>query len=475
MDLKNLLSSQELIEKKDKIKKIFFYRICGTGMGACACLLKEQGFEVSGADQHFYPPMSHYLESTGIELFKLHEVNKEFLQKFDLIVVGNSVPGKSEHARLIEQAGTPFASFPQVLGALLLKDKTVIGVAGTHGKTTTTYFLKQMLNSLDVNCGYFIGGVLDGAAPSSLGDSEYFVIESDEYDSAYFQKFAKFKLYEVDKLIVTSLEFDHGDIYESLEQIEDEFRAVLPKVSKIVANNEYASIAKLGEEYKSADWTFYGPKSEQGPIVDPQNSRKFKLKLDGDWVVFETSVAGFHNILNISASILVLHSEGFPIAKLQHAVRTLSLVKRRQEYRGKYKETVVIDDFAHHPRAIEMTIEAIKESYPDKRIVTVFEPVSATARSDVFQKEFVAALSASDQVVIAQNPMPTTAIGKANLDCDKLVEDLKAKKLPAVVIRELSSLEDYLDQEASLDKLFLILSNRSCLGLWESSFVKNLN
>ena len=196
MDLKNLISQEELIARRSTIKKVFFYRICGAGMGPAAVLVKQAGYEVEGADSAFFPPMSTFLETTGIPLYKLDQVTPDLLKKYDLIVVGNSVGGKLETARMIEQVGVPFTSFPSTLGSLVLKDKNVIGIAGTHGKTTTTYFMTQLLEKLGQNPGYLVGGIIEGRDPSKLGD-KYFVIESDEYDSAYFHKISKFRETEV--------------------------------------------------------------------------------------------------------------------------------------------------------------------------------------------------------------------------------------------------------------------------------------
>lgn len=210
--------------------------------------------------------MSTFLETTGIPLFKLDQVTPEFLQQYDLIVVGNSVSGKAEAARMIEKTGVPFTSFPSALGSLVLKDKNVVGIAGTHGKTTTTYFMTKLLENLGQNPGYLVGGIIEGRDPSKLGD-KYFVIESDEYDSAYFHKISKFRLYELKNMILTSLEFDHADIFASVEKIEDEFKAIIPSVkSKMIFNQEYTSAMKLYNEYKgktpSQEWFLYGDKSD---------------------------------------------------------------------------------------------------------------------------------------------------------------------------------------------------------------------
>jgi len=475
MDLTNFFDQDKLLSAKSSIKKIFFYRICGTGMGAAACLLKEAGYDVHGADQAFFPPMSTYLETTGIPLKKLDELSAQELKEFDLIVVGNSVPRSSDQARMLESLDVPFTSFPALLGSYLLKDREVIGLAGTHGKTTTTYFLKQILNSLGEDCGYLIGGILNDAPPAQIGTSKYFVIESDEYDSAYFQKISKFRLYQLNHMVLTSLEFDHADIYDNVEQIEDEFRAALKTMKGVVSyDNSYASSIKLSKEFNDINWLEYGQHLLEIISQSPQKT-EFKVNYNDKDYLFETNIIGIHNILNLAGCINLLLSLGFDYEALNSAIKTLSLVKRRQELRGSYKGAIVIDDFAHHPRAVSLTINAIKEKYPQKEIITVFEPISATARSSIFQKEFADSLALSDKVIMATNPLKTTVKSGENLDTDKIVNDLCANGTQAQNCFDLESLQKSINIMINENSVLLILSNRTCLGLWESDFVKNLS
>jgi UDP-N-acetylmuramate: L-alanyl-gamma-D-glutamyl-meso-diaminopimelate ligase len=479
MDLKNLISQEDLIAHRHKIKKVFFYRICGAGMGPAAVLVKQAGYDVEGADSAYYPPMSTFLENTNIPLHKLDVVNEEFLKQYDLIVVGNSVAGKLEAARMIERVGVPFTSFPSAIGSLVLKEKNVIGIAGTHGKTTTTYFLTQMLEKLGQNPGYLVGGIIEGRDPAKLGD-KYFVIEADEYDSAYFHKISKFRLYELKNMILTSLEFDHADIFSSVEKIEDEFRAVIPNMkSTLIFNQEYPSSMKLFKDYsKNAGqkWFLYGQGSEIGPhqVQTFENGSTFTIKWKGENVSFKSSVVGNHNVLNITSCIIFLLSEGFAVDKVQSAAEEIGMVKRRQEVRGKYKDMIVIDDFAHHPRAITVTMDAIRARYKGKKIITIFEPISATARSSIFQNEFRDSLAASDKVIIAKPDLATTAIGGSDLDGAKLAREIGEKGRPARCVNALEPLRATIDEFAEKDSVLLILSNRTCLGLWESSFVKEL-
>lgn len=480
MDLTHLISQDDLIARRSQIKKVFFYRICGAGMGPAAVLVKQAGFQVEGADSAFYPPMSTFLETTGIPLYKLDQVTPEFLKQYDLIVVGNSVSGKADVARMIEQTGVPFTSFPSALGSLVLKDKNVLGIAGTHGKTTTTYFMTQLLEKLNQNPGYLVGGIIEGRDPSKLGD-KYFVIESDEYDSAYFHKISKFRLYEMKSMILTSLEFDHADIFSSVEKIEDEFRHVIPGMkSTLIFNEDYPSAMKLYRDYHGKNpeqkWFLYGDKAQIGPldVQTFENGSSFSLMWKGEKIPFTSSVVGQHNVLNVASCLIFLLSEGFKVGDIQKAAAELEMVKRRQEVRGKYKGMVVVDDFAHHPRAITVTMDAIRARFKNKKVITIFEPISATARSSIFQNEFRDSLAASDKVIIAKAELATTALGGTDLNADLLAKEISEKGCPAVCVSKLEGLRKSIDDFAEPEAVLLILSNRTCLGLWESGFVQEL-
>lgn len=478
MDLANFLQADELSRAKSSIKKVFFYRICGTGMGACACLAKSAGFDVAGADLSFSPPMSDYLNSLNIPLLKLDDLNVKDLQEYDLVVVGNSVPRMSEYARFVEGSGVRFTSFPSFLGEFILKNKNVIGLAGTHGKTTTTYFLTQMLEKLSAQPGYFIGGIMDNRPPATLGEGSYFAIESDEYDSAYFQKISKFRLYELNHMILTSLEFDHADIFDTIEDIKDEFRSVLKSFEGfVVANCDYPAVMELHQEFPDVKWILYGEGSENGPFNfnGQASGSSFSVKFQSGVKKIDTQVAGFHNVLNITGCLLLLERLGFDSDQLIASASELGLVKRRQEERGYYKQCLVIDDFAHHPKAITLTLQALKQKYPDKKIITVFEPISATARSSIFQEEFTDSLKHSSEVVLAMNPLKTTVKDTVNLNGVEMAKHLNAQGVSSAVVNNLDELMQEIERRISADKILVVLSNRTCLGLWESSFVQALN
>jgi UDP-N-acetylmuramate: L-alanyl-gamma-D-glutamyl-meso-diaminopimelate ligase len=462
------------------IKKVFFYRVCGTGMGAAACLLKEKGYDVQGGDTNYYPPMSTYLESTGIPLFKLDQIDQAFLKTFDLIVVGNVIPNGGPDALMIEELGVKFASFPTAIGALVLSDVNVIGIAGTHGKTTTTFLATQVFEKLGTNPGYLIGGVMEERPSSRLGSGKYFFIESDEYDSAYFEKISKFRSYSLDNLILTSLEFDHADIFNSVEDIKDQFRAAMPHISKtMIISADYIASLELFSEFTDGDknrWIKYGEKSEIGPKMLETNEfgSRFLLKFNKEELTFETNLIGRHNILNLSSVILYALTEGFKQPEIQAAIKHLQMVKRRQEVRGTYKGALIIDDFAHHPRAVELTLDGIITQYPKRKVHVIMEPNSATARSAIFQKEFTESLDKAASVIFTKPTRPTSVKNVGDLDIYKIIDSVKASGRPGCVVGNLAELTVEIEKLATPENLILILSNGTCLGLWESEFVKNL-
>lgn len=480
MNLANKLDYSSLKKLQKDIKRVFFYRVCGTGMGAAACLLKEKGYDVEGGDTNYYPPMSTYLKSTGIPLHNLDKIDQAFLKTFDLIVVGNVIPNGGSDAKIIEELGVKFSSFPTAIGALVLSEVNVIGIAGTHGKTTTTYLATQVFENLNTLPGYLIGGVMEGRPSSKLGSGKYFFIESDEYDSAYFEKISKFRSYSIDNLILTSLEYDHADIFASVEEIKDQFRAAIPHIEKkFIFCSDYVATNELFEEFSDGDktrWIKYGEKSDVGPKILESSPRgtSFQLKFNKEEHTFETNLIGRHNVANLSAVIIYALSEGFTKDQISSAIKNLEMVKRRQEVRGVYKGALVVDDFAHHPRAVELTLDGIITQYPGKNINVIMEPNSATARSAIFQKEFEESLSRASSVIFTKPTRPTSVKNVGDLDINKIVDHVKASGRVGSVVGNLSELMVEIEKITGNENVILILSNGTCLGLWESDFVKNL-
>lgn len=442
-------------------------------MGSCAVLMKEKGLKVSGGDYRYYPPMSDYLKRANIPCDHLNELPHsditQSLQKTDLIVVGNVVPRDSSDAKIIENSGVKFTSFPEALGSLVLDDIEVVGIAGTHGKTTTTFLLAQMFENLGEKPGYLIGGVLGDRPSSKLGDGKYFFIESDEYDSAYFKKISKFRLYGLNHLILTSLEFDHADIFQSIEDIKDQFRELLPNLDgKIIACNEYPQIKKLLNEYIDKDTTYYGD-------IEIKVAQKDHTIFSLQGKEFTTNLVGKHNILNLASCIELARSFSFSDEQIAMAIKDLKMVMRRQEYKGQYNKSTVIDDFAHHPRAVRSTIEVIKQAYPEIPIRVVFDPASATARSDIFQKEFIDSFQDADEIIITSPERKTSVKNHNDLDVVQLKADIETRhSIKTFVANNLQQLLSFINRWSQEESVVLVLSNGVCLGLWESEFIGQL-
>lgn len=477
MNLNHFWDAEKIKQNQTKLKKIFFFRICGMGMGTTATLFREAGYEVSGCDVAFYPPMGDYLKKMGVNCLSVESTTQEILKNYDIIVVGNSVGANSKEAKLIEECGVPFTSFPCILGELILKNKKVVGIAGTHGKTTTTYYLTQILSNLGQDVGYLVGGVLTDREASHLGKSEYFIIESDEYDSSYFQKFSKFRLYHIKELVLAALEFDHADIFPTLRDIEIQFETIIPQISGMVYNADYPSAQKMASYFKDIsrkEPIGYGLKYKNGPhsMVVSSNQTQFKLTVNNKEEEFQTNIIGPQNILNLSACILFCLKEGFDLVAVKNSIKNLKNVKRRQELRGKFGKLLVIDDFAHHPTAITLTLESIKKSYPNYPIHVVFEAVTSTARSNAFQKQFVESLKGATTVFVANPQIPTNAKQFENLNYTQLVEDIRSSGIESSEFKELVPLRRSIDSLSDKDGVLLVLSNRTVLGLWESDFVK---
>ena len=467
-------TTNELISDREQIKKIFFFRICGTGMGAAATMLKEAGFHVEGGDNEFYPPMSTYLEESNISLKKISDCSDEYLQSFDLIIVGNVVPKNSADATRLEGLGVKLTSFPQALGGLLLNKKEVVGIAGTHGKTTTTYLGVQVFNKLGVDVGYLIGGVLPNGPSAKVGKDNLFFIEADEYDTSYFEKTSKFLHYKIKHLILTSLEYDHADIFKDETEMVDSFEKLLnTSLETKVVNLDFEMTRDLSKQHifqqkYQKESLKYGPKL----VSYKPGETVFNLKLGSEDVQFKTNLDNGHNILNLSSIILLAHELGFDKERIVDAVRELSLVKRRQEVRGKIQGAIVIDDFAHHPTAVANTLQTVQVKYPDKEIVCVFEPASSTARSDLFQSRFIDSFELASVVLIIPPRSKSTILSGGDLNIDQLKSDLEKIGKKVFLTSTLEKLTMHLRDFSNDNKVVVSLSNGKVLNLFSCGVVE---
>jgi UDP-N-acetylmuramate: L-alanyl-gamma-D-glutamyl-meso-diaminopimelate ligase len=381
--------------------------ICGTFMGSLAIIAKQLGHTVSGSDANVYPPMSTQLEMAGIELKSGYSVDHIFPLP-DQIIVGNVMGRGNEVIEYLLNNHIPFTSGPAWLHDNVLKDRWVLAVAGTHGKTTTSSMLAWILESAGLKPGFLIGGVPENFDYSSrLGDSKYFVIEADEYDTAFFDKRSKFIHYCPYTLVLNNLEFDHADIFDDLDAIKRQFHhlvRILPSDGKLIINLDdqniqdvidmgcWTQIESFSTANASATWFANDIDLKNSQFTLQQNNKARGLGSLG--------LIGRHNIANAIAAIAAAQHAGVYVEDALQALTTFAGVKRRLEHKGTFDDISVYDDFAHHPTEISATISAFKAQRPDGRIITIFEPRSNSMRLGIHVDHLAKAFDDADKVFI---------------------------------------------------------------------------
>jgi UDP-N-acetylmuramate: L-alanyl-gamma-D-glutamyl-meso-diaminopimelate ligase len=380
----------------DKIPAIHILGICGTFMGGIAVLAKQAGYRVTGCDANVYPPMSTQLEAQGIELIEGFGTEQLEL-KPDVFVIGNVVSRGNPLMEEILNRGLPYVSGPQWLADTLLRDKWVLAVAGTHGKTTTTSMLAWILEYAGLNPGFLIGGVPQNFGVSArLTDSAFFVIEADEYDTAFFDKRSKFVHYHPRTAILNNLEFDHADIFADLAAIETQFHHLVrtvPGNGLVVSNGREESLTRV---IKRGCWTpveKFG--SDDGWNIDADNRVTLNGVAQG---MLQWELMGEHNRMNALAALAAARHAGVPIAQGLAALTEFKNVKRRMEVRGVMNGITVYDDFAHHPTAIDTTVAGLRHKVGNARILAVLEPRSNTMKLGVMKNALPGSLRDADEV-----------------------------------------------------------------------------
>lgn len=391
------------------IKSVYLVGICGTGMGSLAGLFQEAGYVVSGSDEAIYPPMSTRLAEMGITLKQ--GFSEAHLQPApDLSIIGNSCTPTHIEAAYLRDQQLPQLNFPEALSQFFIRNRRSLVVTGTHGKTSTTGLLAHVFRSAGKDPGFLVGGVLVKDNRSfAVGTGNWFITEGDEYDSAYFDKQPKMWHYKPTVAIVTSMEFDHADIYADWAMYQDAFRHFASLISDCaVLCGDHEAVREL-VPYLKAEHRFYGLKKgnhiRAKKIRAVDGGQTFKLKVDGESKgVFFLPLSGKHNLVNALGVIAVCLREGLSIAEIGYGLATFGGMKRRQEVRGVVNDVVVIDDFAHHPTAVRETIAAIRQKYPKRRLVAVFEPRSNSSRRKVFEQDYAEAFRQADVVFLSSPP-----------------------------------------------------------------------
>jgi len=462
------LSSMDLSKNQipQQVKKIHLIAVCGTGMGALASMLKDMGFEVTGSDRKMYPPMSSFLAQKGIKIADGFD-KKNISSDIDLVVVGNAVSKDNIEVVQTGKMGLYFCSMPQALNHYIAAGKKPIIIAGTHGKTTTSSILAWILYKARLDPTFIIGGLLKNFDSNyRLGKGEHIIIEGDEYDTAFFDKGPKFLHYDPYIALLTSVEFDHADIFKNLNHVKQAFNGFLSSIAPdrtLVAfdgdknvedllSGIKCTIERYGQDLGST-WRI------QNVSINPPWTVFEVLKQTRIFGIYKTNLIGMHNLLNIISTIAVADRLNIPGEVIAEALKTFKGIKRRQEIRGIKKGITVMDDFAHHPTAVKETISAARPFYTKGRIIAVFEPRTNSSMRKVFQTIYPSSFESADLICIRKPPLLEKIPYAERFSSEKLVDDLKNQGKEAYFFSNTESIIDFLVDRAIPGDLILIMSN----------------
>jgi UDP-N-acetylmuramate: L-alanyl-gamma-D-glutamyl-meso-diaminopimelate ligase len=455
-------------------KHIHLIGICGTAMASLAGMLQQRGFKVTGSDAAAYPPMSDFLSSLDVPVSQPF-ADKNLEPRPDLVVVGNAISRGNVELEYLLDHRILFCSLPQLLHDEFLRGKEVLVVAGTHGKTTTTSMLSWIFESAGQQPSFLIGGIAENFGSSfQLGDGKHFILEGDEYDTAFFDKGPKFLHYFPDHVILTSVEFDHADIYKDLDAVETSFKRLvnlIPRRGSLIAFDSGESVERcIARAFCSV--TRYGSNERTGwRITNLQtgpSSTTWSVLHDGKhWGDFEFALAGEYNVWNATAAAALAFTCGIPQKEIVEALKTFKSVKRRLEVRAEIDGITIIEDFAHHPTAIHVTLKALRSRYPGARLWAILEPRSNTLRRNVFQEELAKSLSAADEIVIA-NVFKSDAIPEdQRLNLQTVVAEIIRSGHRARISHAVDSIVELVAPELRSGDVVAILSNGGFGGIYE--------
>ena len=466
------------------MKKFYFIGIGGTAMGAVALAISELGFEVSGSDANVYSPMSEFLHNSGINYYEGFNENNLVNANPDIIVVGNSVSRGNSELEFALDERMVLVSMPEIIRDYLIGSNTSIVISGTHGKTTTSSLTSWILDSAGFNLGFLIGGIpgnySQGCRPVPKPEVGYFVSEGDEYDTAFFDKRSKFLLYKPTIAVINNLEFDHADIFSSLDEIKKSFRLfvrLIPRNGLLLAANEDKNVREIALSALSTVETFGLDEKAYWQATDITYSEsgtrfvvnKNKVKLSA----FTTSLSGEHNLKNTLAAIAIATNVGISPHTIQQGLNTYKLPKRRLETIGIWKGCTVIDDFAHHPTAITETLKTLRQKYNDSRIIACFEPRSNTTTRNIFQNELSESFKNADIVCFGALNRPERYGKSERLDTSLLAEKLRSEgKIVQIISQEEGQnpqwgqcIYDFIEKYSQPTDIIVLLSNGDFGGL----------
>jgi UDP-N-acetylmuramate: L-alanyl-gamma-D-glutamyl-meso-diaminopimelate ligase len=455
-------------------QRIHLIGICGTAMATLAALLKRHGHDVRGSDQNVYPPMSEFLAEEGIPLSSPYAAER-ITDDLDLVIVGNAISRGNVELESVLERKIRYCSLPEAVRDHFLWGARSIVVAGTHGKTTTTSLTGWLLTAAGSDPTVLVGGIAlnfgDYGSSYRVGAGRDFVIEGDEYDSAFFDKTAKFLKYLPDVAVIGNVEFDHADIYANLDEVRLAFRRLVnlvPRNGLLLLGADSAHASDLREHAKSPVQTFGftdGSTWQAHDVSHGDGLTRFSVRYEGrPFGVFESPMLGLHNVRNALAAIGVGAFVGIDHAALASGLRQFRGIKRRLETVGVAAGVTVLDDFAHHPTAVQETLAALRTGYPGRRIWAVFEPRSASSCRRVFQQAFADAFADADQIVIAgvfRSSLPAAE----RLSADELVQTLVERGQPARHIPEVDDIIRAIVDEHRAGDVVVLMSNGGFGGI----------
>jgi UDP-N-acetylmuramate: L-alanyl-gamma-D-glutamyl-meso-diaminopimelate ligase len=455
-------------------KHIHLIGICGTAMASLAGMLKQRGYDVRGSDSAVYPPMSDFLAALKIPVAQPYAA-QNLDARPDLVIVGNAISrGNPELERVLNER-IPFQSMAQLLYDEFLRGHEVITVAGTHGKTTTTSMLAWIFEVAGRRPSFLVGGIAENFGASfKLDDGREFIIEGDEYDTAFFDKGPKFLHYFPDAAVLTSVEFDHADIYKDLDSVKTAFKRLVnlvpqrgrviawdgsPTVDECVAR-AFCPVERYGLE-ESSPWRLTN-------IRYGSDRTRWSVLLEGrPWAEFEFGLAGEYNVVNATAATAMAASYGIETGKIAEALRTFKSVKRRLEVKAEVGGVTIIDDFAHHPTAIAETLKALRTRYPGRRLWAVLEPRSNTLRRNVFHAALAQSLSMADEVVVAGIFKSEAIPADERLDINEVVLEVQRRGTPARELSDADAIVKAIAPDLRAGDVVAILSNGGFGGIYE--------
>ena len=456
------------------VRRIHLVGVAGTGMGSFAGLLKAAGYEVTGSDQNVYPPMSDMLREWGIEVMTPYAPGNLVRARPDLVIIGNVIRRVNEEATAVRERGIPQMSFPAAFGSLVIGDKHSVVVTGTHGKTTTSALMAHVLADAGTDPTFLVGGVLANYGGNYRhGHGPHVVVEGDEYDTAYFDKGPKFMHYRARTALLTSVEFDHADIYRDLPHYEsayERFAASLPADGLLLVCAAYPNAVAIARRAATSRVATYAAKGEADYLArnvrfGPEGARFAIDGPGGESGELLLPMSGLHNVENAVGVYAVARALGLSAEQVRAGFASFRGIKRRQEIRGEPAGVLVLDDFAHHPTAVRETIDAIRLRYPDRRLWAVFEPRSNTSRRNIHQEEYAHAFAGAARASI-RIPEPHDKVPvEEQLDIGKVVQALNASGIEADADRDVDVLVRRVVEGARAGDVLLVMSNGSFEGL----------